>query len=77
MLAVWFRGHSDKETRTKEIMACRNSFDILRDTLEKHYRKKPADLDYGTPGWEFRQIAVNEYNRVLDDILKLIDLNKE
>jgi hypothetical protein len=54
----------------------RNAFDDLREILEQHYLKRDAVRDY-SPGWEYKQVAVNEYNAVLDDILNLIDLNRK
>lgn len=76
MQAVWLRGvkDSEREQRKKEVLSYRNAFDDLREILEQHYARKEAVRDY-SPGWEYKQIAVNEYNAVLDDLLNLIDLN--
>lgn len=79
MKQVWFRGtkSEDKEKRRHEVLNYRNAFEALTEILNTHYKKKSGVRDYETPNWEFRQIAVNEYNRVLEDILELIDLNKK
>jgi len=76
MQAIWVKGLKDTERdrRKAEVMGYRNAFDGLREILEQHYLKREAVRDY-SPGWEFKQVAVNEYNAVLDDILNLIDLN--
>lgn len=76
MQALWLRGvkDSEREQRKKEVLSYRNAFDDLREILEQHYVRKEAVRDY-SPGWEYKQIAVNEYNAVLDDLLNLIDLN--
>ena len=76
MQAIWLKGLKDTERdrRKAEVMGYRNAFDGLREILEQHYLKREAVRDY-SPGWEFKQVAVNEYNAVLDDILNLIDLN--
>lgn len=76
MQAVWLRGvkDSEREQRKQEVLSYRNAFDDLREILEQHYVRKEAVRDY-SPGWEYKQIAVNEYNAVLDDLLNLIDLN--
>jgi hypothetical protein len=76
MQAIWLRGvkDSEREHRKKEILSYRNAFDDLREILEQHYVRKEAVRDY-SPGWEYKQIAVNEYNAALDDLLNLIDLN--
>lgn len=76
MKSVFFKGHKDKEVRTKELLSYRNAFDDLKEILEREYRKKPV-RDYSDPNWVHRQIAVNEYNAVLDDIINLITLEKE
>lgn len=78
MQAVWLRGvkDSEREQRKKEVLSYRNAFDDLREILEQHYVRKEAVRDY-SPGWEYKQIAVNEYNAVLGDLLNLIDLNQK
>lgn len=78
MQAKWLRGLSgpDRDRRKVEVMNYRNAFDDLKEILEQHYLKRDAVRDY-SPGWEFKQVAVNEYNAVLDDILNLIDLNRK
>lgn len=49
----------------------KNAFDSLSEFITKELKKKESVRDYG-PGWEQKQIAVNEYNQVLEDILKVI-----
>lgn len=75
MQAVWLKGlkGEERERRKAEVLSYRNAFDSLREILEQNYRKKEAVRDY-SPGWEYKQIATNEYNAVLDDLLNLIDL---
>lgn len=77
MQTIWLKGHKDKDQRKKEVLAYRFAFDALREVLEQEYKKKPAVRDYEVPNWELRQVAQNEYNAVLDDVLKLIQLDKE
>lgn len=77
MHSAWFRGTKDKEARRKEIMGYRNGFDALREILERDFKKKENVRDYGDPQWIHRQMAVNEYNQALDDLLKIINLEKE
>jgi len=76
MQSVWFKGHRNKEERRKEILGYRNAFDALKEILEQEFKKKAADRDY-SPGWAERQIAVNEYNAAIDDLLTLINVDKE
>jgi hypothetical protein len=75
MQAVWLKGLKGeaRERRKGEVLAYRNAFDDLREILEQHYLKKEAVRDY-SPGWEFKQIATNEYNAAIEELLNLIDL---
>lgn len=79
MLSVWVKGYKteEKEKRKSEVLGYRNAFDDLKRILEQEYKRKNAVRDYEVPNWELRQVSVNEYNQVLDDIFKLITLNKE
>ena len=65
-----------KSNTKEEILSYRNAFDALKELLEADFRKRESVRDYG-PGWETKQIAVNEYNQVMDDVIKLITLTKE
>lgn len=80
MQSAWLKGlkTGQKEKRKAEVLGYRNAFDTLREILERDYKKKESVRDYEAPNWELRQIAVNEYNQSLDDLIKLITLdNKE
>jgi hypothetical protein len=76
MQTIWLKGLTGeaKEKRKAEVLAYRNAFDDLRQILEQKFRKKTSVRDYEVPNWELRQISVNEYNAVLEDVLKLIEL---
>jgi|TARA_R110000772_G_scaffold26177_2_gene67718 hypothetical protein len=78
MQTIWLKGlkGEERDRRKGEVLNYRNAFDDLREILEQHYLKRDAVRDY-SPGWEYKQVAVNEYNAVLDDILNLIDLNRK
>ena len=78
MHSAWTKGlkGEDKNKRIEEIMYYKNAFDDLQDVIEQTLFKKDSVRDYG-PGQAEKQIAVNEYNAALEDILKLIDLNRK
>jgi len=80
MKMYWLKGHNktqeQKEKRKAQVMSYRNAFDDLREVLLDQFAKQDAVREYG-PGWEYKQIAVNEYNRALSDILETIDLNQK
>lgn len=77
MQAIWLKGHKDREARKKEVLSYRNAFEDLKEILEREFKKKASVRDYGEAGWANQQIAVNEYNAVLEDLLTLIKLDKE
>lgn len=79
MQTVWVKGlkASAKEARIKEVLGYKNAFDALKEILEQEVKKKPSVRDYDVPNWETRQVAVNEYNQAIDDLIKLITLEKE
>lgn len=52
------------------------ALNALKEILETDFLKKESVRDY-SPGWEYKQIAVNEYNTVLQDILKLVTIEKD
>lgn len=77
MQAVWLKGSKDKDRRKKEVLAYTKAFNDLKEILEQEFKKKPSVRDYEVPNWELRQVAVNEYNQVIEDVLRLITLDKE
>lgn len=77
MHTAWLKGHKDKNKRTSEVLGYRAVFDDLKEVLEQSFKKKTAVRDYDLPNWEVRQVAVNEYNQALEDLLKLITLDKD
>lgn len=73
MHTAWTKGYKDREDRKKRVLGYRPALDDLKEIIERDFKKKEAVRDY-SPGWEYKQVAVNEYNQVIDDILKLIDI---
>jgi hypothetical protein len=78
MQAIWLKGvkAEERERRKAEVLSYRNAFDDLREILERNYLKKESVRDY-SPGWEYKQISVNEWNSALDAIIDLIDLDSK
>ena len=71
MDARWLKNGRTKE----EVLRYKNVFDTLKEVLESEFKKKEAVRDY-SPGWEYKQISVNEWNQSLDDLIKFITLEK-
>ena len=68
----WSKAGHTKE----EVKRFRPALEALKEILETDYLKKEAVRDY-SPGWEYKQIAVNEYNAAIEDILKLVTIEKD
>lgn len=71
---LWFKDASDKEKRKKQVRTYKPVLDDLVSILEKEVKKKENVRDYDKPNWELRQIAVNEYNQALTDLINLIKI---
>ena len=68
----WTKAGHTKE----EVLRFIPALNALKEILETDYLKKEAVRDY-SPGWEFKQIAVNEWNQALSDIIKLVTIEKD
>lgn len=68
----WIKAGHTRE----EVKGMKSTLDALKEILETDFVKKESVRDY-SHGWEYKQIAVNEYNAVLQDILKLVTIEKE
>jgi hypothetical protein len=79
MHSIWVKSvkPADKANRIKEVQGYATAFAELKQILEKEFKKKPCVRDYEVPNWDIRQVAVNEYNQALDDLIKIITLSKE
>lgn len=77
MKVAWLKGHTNKDERRKQVASYKNAYDELAKVIHREFVKKEAYRDYSDPGWQAKQIAINEYNAVVDQVLELIDLNQE
>ncbi len=68
----WSKAGHTKE----EVKRFRPALEALKEILETDFLKKEAVRDY-SPGWEYKQIAVNEYNAAIEDIIKLVTIEKD
>lgn len=68
----WTKGYEGeaKELRKKEVLSYNKGFSELKAILEKEFKGPDHNYD---DGWAIRQMAINEYNRVLKDMLKIIN----
>jgi hypothetical protein len=79
MKSHWFKGlktKKEKEEREKEVKSFNRAFSELEKILLENYKKRPAERDYNNSGWMYKQIATNEYNQAVDDLLELIRLER-
>ena len=69
----WLKGHKDRNSRKSRIEGHAQAFEDLIEILEREFVDEGC-RDYDSPGWIHKQIAVNERNHTLRDIIKLITL---
>ncbi len=76
MLTAWTKGYKgdEKKARVEQVLGYSSYFTDLEQVIRSHLLKKDADRKYDE-GWSTRQVAVNEYNAAVEDILRLINLN--
>ena len=74
MKDAWLRGYPDKDKRRKQVKTYKPVLDDLLQVIESEVVKKETVRDYEKPNWELRQIAVNEYNQALKDLVELIKI---
>lgn len=65
-----------KKNTKAEVLGYRNALDALKEILETDFKKQEAVRDY-SPGWEYKQIAVNERNHLIDELIKFISITKD
>lgn len=78
MQSIWFKGipKEKREKREEEIKSYRNAFDALKEILESK-RERSIKSDYDSPSWAFKQADQNGANRMLDEVLKIITIDKD
>ncbi len=69
MHSRWSKAGHTKEEVKRFIPA----LEALKEIIEQDLKRKESVRDY-SPGWEYKQVAVNEWNEALDQILKLLDV---
>lgn len=76
MNSYWIGGLTGeaKEKRIRQVKGYKEALADLEKILKEHYLKDDEYRDYSDPGWMANQIARNERNAVIKDILKLIDI---
>lgn len=70
------RNEDERNRRLEVLRGYKPAFDDLKEMIER-YRKEPAFRDYNSTNWHLEQIARNEYNAALDDILNLLEITND
>ena len=75
MHTAWTKGTSgkEKEERKAQVLSYTNAFEDLSEVIEASFKKKESCREYDQD-WQAKQIAINEYNAAIKDILKFINL---
>ena len=80
MKSVWYKECKTKEDKVKAkqvILSNRESLDRLREILGPMLKETPPSADYDSPSWAYKQADRIGYNRALNQVLDLINLDKE
>ena len=81
MKAQWFRECKTKEDKDRvrqTLLSNRESLLRLESILESMLKETPSQTDYDSPSWAYKQADRIGYNRALNQVLDLINLdNKE
>lgn len=80
MKAHWFKQCKTKEDKEKvrqAILSNRESLIRLETILESLLKETPSSADYDSPSWAYKQADRIGYNRALNQVLDIINLDKE
>lgn len=80
MKANWFKECKTKEEKDKvrqTIFSNRESLDRLKEILQPMLKDTPPTADYDSPSWAYKQADRIGFNRALNQVLDLINLDKE
>lgn len=80
MKAQWFKECKTKEEKDKvkqTIFSNRESLDRLKEILEPMLKDTPPTADYDSPSWAYKQADRIGFNRALNQVLDIINLDKD
>ena len=72
----WLKGLKGeaKTKRIAEIKSYQNAFDSLAEVLEGFIVVDPAKNDYDSPSWAYKRADQDGHNRVVRQIIKLLNV---
>ena len=80
MKSHWFKECKTKEDKEKVrqvLFSNRESLLRLESILESMLKETPSSADYDSPSWAYKQADRIGYNRALNQVLDIINLDKE
>jgi hypothetical protein len=80
MKAVWFKECKTKEDKDRvrqSILSSQESFFRLESILESMLKEIPSQADYDSPSWAYKQADRIGYNRALNLVLDIINLDSK
>lgn len=75
MQVDWLKGYTDSEKRKKEVLSYTTAFNDLMKVLETW--EETGSPDYTSPSWSHEQADRNGANRMLQKVIKLIDIHQK
>lgn len=80
MKSQWFKECKTKEEKDKvrqTIFSNRESLDRLKEILQPMLKDTPPTADYDSPSWAYKQADRIGFNRALNQVLDIINLDKD
>tara|TARA_R100000951_G_C2647702_1_gene183154 strand:- start:2827 stop:3069 length:243 start_codon:yes stop_codon:yes gene_type:complete len=80
MKSHWFKQCKTKEEKTKVkqvILSNQESLTRLEHILESLLKDTPSTADYDSPSWAYKEADRIGYNRALNLVLDIINLDKD
>lgn len=80
MKAIWFKECKTKEDKDRvrqSILSSQESFFRLESILESMLKEIPSQADYDSPSWAYKQADRIGYNRALNLVLDIINLDSK
>jgi hypothetical protein len=80
MKSVWFKkckSASEKKSVEQTLRSHKATLDSLQEILGSMLKENPASTDYDSASWAYKQADRNGYNRAINQLLEIVNLDKE
>ena len=80
MKSAWFKScktKEDKDSLRQTVLSNQQSLVLLESILESMLKETSTQADYDSPSWAFKQADKIGFNRAINQVLDIINLDKE